>query len=74
MSTITISKTEYRRLKKHASAYRRITEEIVKAEEAYPYDYPYIARLMRETKSDVKKGRLIKAGSVDEALRKFRKK
>ena len=74
MDTITIPRTEYKKLKKYSSAYLRIVEEITEAERDYPYDYHYIGKLTRQTKLDYKKGRTIEADSVDEALAKFHKK
>ncbi len=70
MSTVTISKREYERLKQRSSAYLRMTEEIVKAERVYPYDYKYIDRLARETK----KGKWVEAKSVDEASAKMKRR
>lgn len=70
MSTVTIPKREYERLKQRSSAYLRMAEEIVKAERVYPYDYKYIDRLAREAK----KGKWVEAKSVDEALSKTKKR
>lgn len=70
MTTVTIPKREYDRLRQHSSAYLRMAEEIVKAERVYPYDYKYIDRLTREAK----KGKWFEAKSVDEALAKMKRK
>ncbi len=72
MSTITLSRKEYERLKQYSSAYLRIAEEIAKAERAYPYDYKYISALARGALLDHKKGRTVEAKSVDAALEKFK--
>lgn len=74
MNTITIPKVEYKKLKRYSSAYLKIVEEITEAEKDYPYDYDYIGKLTRQVKLDFKKGRVIEADSVDEALAKFHKK
>ena len=70
MSTITIPRKEYQRLKQRSAAYVKIAEEVIKAEQEYPYDYEYIGRLSKETK----RGKWIEAASVEEALRKTQKK
>ena len=74
METITIPKIEYSKLKRYSSAYLRIASEMADAEKEYPYDYKYIGGIVKESKSDYKKGRSIEARSVDEALKKFRKR
>lgn len=74
MVTITIPKKEYERLRRFSAAYVKIAEEITKTEGAYPYDYKFISSLMRQAKKDQKRGRFIKAESVDEALAKSRQK
>lgn len=74
MSTITIPKIEYQRLKRQASAFHKIAEEITRAAEDYPYDYRYIDRLVRQTRVDARRGRLISARSVDEAAQKSARK
>jgi len=74
MNTITIPRTEYKKLKKYSSAYLRIVEEITEAERSYPYDYRYITKLTQQARSDYKKGRTVEADSVDEALAEFHKK
>ena len=74
MDTITIPKTEYKKLKSYSSAYLKIVEKITEAERDYPYDYSYINKLTRRAKLDYKKGRAIEADSVDKALDKFNKK
>lgn len=74
MTTVTIPKTEYQKLKEHSSAYLKIVEYITGAEREFTYDYQYIKGLTKEARDGRKKGKAIEAGSVDEALRKFRKK
>ena len=73
MTTVTIPKNEYRRLKQLSAVYRRIAEEIIRADHEYPYDYKYIDKLIKEEKSAYTKGRSIEARSVDEALAKSKK-
>jgi len=70
MNTITIPKTEYRSLKRQASAFRKVAEEITRSAEDYPYDLKYITRLTHQARTDARAGRLVSARSVDEALRK----
>ena len=74
MTTITIPKIEYQRLKRQASAFHKIAEEISRRVKDYPYDYHYIDGLTRQTRSEAKKGNLISARSIDEALSKSRRK
>lgn len=74
MATITIPKTEYKKLKRYSSAYLKIVEEITDAEREFPYDYPYVNKLTKEARTVHNKGRTIEARSVDEAIAKFRKK
>lgn len=74
MATITIPRTEYRKLKRYSSAYLKIAAEIAEAEKDFPYDYTYIDKLTKQTKADYKKGRLVEAASIDAALAKFRKR
>ena len=74
MYTVTIPKIEYERLKRYSSAYLKIAEEISEAERAYPYDYQYVKTLTRQALTYHRKGKSIEAGSIDEALAKFRKK
>lgn len=74
MATITIPKTEYRKLKRYSSAYLKIAAEIAEAEKDFPYDYTYLDKLTKEVKTDYKNGRGIEASSVDAALAKFRKR
>jgi len=73
MSTITIPKKEYERLRNYSSAYLTIIEEITKAESDFPYDYNYITRLTREAVTAHRKGRTVEADSIDKALKIFRK-
>ena len=70
MSTITIPRKEYKRLKQYSAAYLRIVEEITKAEKEYPYDYKYIDHLARGAKRE----KWVEARSVDEALVKAQKR
>jgi len=70
MATITIPQKEYKRLKRYSDAYRKIVEEITKAEREYPYDYDYLDCISKEAKKE----RWTEAKSVDEALAKARKK
>ena len=74
MTTVTLPKKEYERLKHFSSAYIKIAEEITKAENAYPYDYQFIRSLTRQARNDYKRGRFIEAESVDEAIAKLHKK
>lgn len=74
MSTITIPKIEYQRLKRQVSIFHKIAEEITRAAHDYPYDYHYIDRLTRQARAEAENGKLVAARSVDEALRKFRRK
>lgn len=74
MATITIPKEEYKKLKQFSIAYVKIVEEIIKVEIMYPYDYKYIDKLTAGVLKDYKKGKCIKAKSIDEALSKFKKK
>jgi len=74
MITITIPKTEYKKLKQYSTAYLKIAEEITKAELFFPYDYKYIKNLTKQTLKQFKEGKCIEAETVDEALIKFRKK
>lgn len=74
MTTVTLPKREYDRLKRFSTAYLKIAEEIVNAERAYVYDYKFIRTLMRQGSEDYKKKRFIEAASVDEALAKASKK
>lgn len=74
MITVTIPKTEYKKLKEYSSAYLKIVEYITDAEREFVYDYKYIKDLTKEARNFHKKGKTIQAGSVDDALRKFRKK
>lgn len=74
METVTIPKTEYHKLKRYSSAYLKIAIELADAEQEFPYDYKYIDKIMRDARLENKKKRSIEAGSVDEALRKFRGK
>jgi hypothetical protein len=73
MTTVTVPKKEYERLKHFSSAYLKIAEEIANAERAYPYDYKFIRTLVRQAQEDYKKGKSIEAESVDEALAKLHK-
>ena len=73
METITIPKTEYTKLKRYSSAYLKIASEIVDAERDFAYDHKYVGKVAKEAESYHKKGQTIEAGSVDEALAKFRK-
>lgn len=74
METISIPKNEYRKLKRYASAYLKITEEITKTEDVYPYDEKYIESLTRQASKSFKDGKCIEAKSIDEALAKSRKR
>lgn len=74
MTTVTIPKTEYKRLKEYSSAYLKIVEEIAKTDLPYLYDYRYINDLTKQALKDFKKEKCIEAESVDEALEKFRKR
>ncbi|MBU1159797.1 MAG: hypothetical protein ABIJ28_03820 [Patescibacteria group bacterium] len=74
MANITIPKEEYKKLKQFSTAYVKIVEEIAKVEIMYPYDYKYIDKLTASALKDYKKGKCIKAKSIDEALSKFKKK
>lgn len=74
MPNITIPQKEYEQLRQFSSAYLKIVEEIAKFERVYPYDYKYIDKLARQARSAYKKRRFIEAGSVDEALSKFKKR
>ena len=74
MVTVTIPKTEYKKLREYSSAYLKIVEYITDAEREFTYDDKYIKDLAKEARDSHKKGRAIEAGSVDEALKKFRKK
>ena len=74
MSTVTLPKKEYERLKRFSLAYLKIAEEITRGGLAYPYDYKFIRTLMRQAGKDYKRGRFVEARSVDEALAKSRKK
>lgn len=74
MATVTIPQKEYERLKQYSSAYMRIAKEIARAELAYPYDYSYIRALTRGALTEHRKGKSIIASSVDEALKRFRRK
>lgn len=73
MATITIPKTEYKKLKQYSTAYLKIVEEITRMEPIYPYDYKYIKNLTAQALKDLKNGKGIEAKSVDEALAKFKK-
>lgn len=70
MSTITIPKREYERLKQRSAVYLRMAEEMVKAERVYPYDFKYIDRMTREAR----KGKWVEAKSVDEVLAKKKRR
>lgn len=74
MIMVTVPKKEYDRMKQLSSAYLKIAEEIAKTERAYPYDDEFIHLLMDQAREDYKKKRFVEAGSVDEALAKFRKR
>lgn len=74
MSTVTVPKKEYERLKQFSSAYFKIAEEIANAERSYPYDCTFIRNLMRQAREEYKKGKFIEAKSIDEALAKFKKR
>lgn len=74
MTTIAVPKKEYERLRHFSAAYLKIAEEIVNAELTYPYDYKFIRTLTKQAREDYKKGKFIEAGSIDEALAKFRKR
>jgi hypothetical protein len=74
MNTVTIPKIEYRKLKERSSAYLKIVKYITGAERDFTYDYKYIKDLTREARDIYKKGGTIEAGSVNEALKKFRQK
>lgn len=74
MNTITIPKTEYKKLKQQSSLFVKIVEEIVTADFAYSYDYKYINNLVKKTLTDFNENKCIKAESVDKALAKFKKK
>lgn len=71
MNTITISKTEYKKLKRYSSAYLKIVEEITEAEREFPYDTVLVGNLTKQARVDHKKGYSIEAKSVDDALTKF---
>lgn len=73
MSTITIPKTEYQKLKQQSSLFAKIAEEIAKADFIYPYDYKYIDKIEKKALLDFKKGKCVKANSIDSALIKFGK-
>lgn len=70
MSTVTIPKKQYERLKRYSSAYVKIAEEMAKAEGAYPYDEKYVGALAKRALHDHRKGKTIAAESIDEALTK----
>jgi len=74
MRTITIPKTEYEMLKKYATAYFKIIEEITKTETLYPYDYKYIQKLTNQALKELRQGKCFKAESIDEALSLKKKK
>jgi hypothetical protein len=74
MNTITIPKIEYKKLKEHSSAYLKIVQYITDVEREFTYDYKHITGLVKEARDAHKKGKTIEAGSVDEALKKLRKK
>lgn len=74
MNTVTISKKEYEKLKKRSVEYDQLTKVMTKKEQDYPYDYDYIEKLVRQAKTDYKKGKCIEADSVSEALKIFNKK
>ncbi len=71
MATITISQDEYQKLKQQATFYERMASEIVKTEQEYPYDISYVRSLTQGAIRDYKKGKAVKAVSVDEAMKKF---
>lgn len=74
MTTITIPKTEYKKLKRQSSLFLKIAEEIATAGFAYPYDYDYVNKLTKKAAEDFKRGKCVKANSIDDALVKSRKK
>jgi hypothetical protein len=74
MDGITITKEEYRRLKRFSSAYVRIARQIVEAERFYPYDYPWIQNLKKQALLEHRRKKTIEAESVDKALKKFSRK
>lgn len=74
METVTIPKNEYQQLKQYSTAYLRIAKEITRADHAYPYDLPYIQRLTQNALRDHRAKKTIRARSVDEALRKARRR
>ena len=73
MTTVTISKNEYQKLKRYSIAYLKIVEEITDAERFFPYDYRYIQKLVKEAKTAHKKRQTVEAASIKDALAKFRK-
>ena len=74
METVTIPKIEYTKLKRYSSAYLKIASELADAESEFPYDYKYVAKIVKEAKSAHKNGHSIEAQSIDEAAAKFRKR
>ncbi len=74
VNTVTIPKIEYKKLRQHSSAYLKIVEDITGAERGFAYNHKYIRDIFIEARIAHKSGRTIEAGSVDEALKKFRKK
>jgi len=74
MAVVTIPQKEYERLKQYSAAYINIAKEITRAERVYPYDYSYIRMLSREALAEHRKKKSIIAPSVDEALKRFRRK
>lgn len=74
MATITISKTEYQKLKQQSSLFVKIAEEIARADFVYPYDYKYINNLIKKSLTDFNKNKCVEAKSIDKALVKFKKR
>ena len=74
MTTVTIPKNEYKKLKRYSTAYLKIVEEITDAEREFTYDYRHIQKLTKEARVAHKKGQTIEAVSIKDALAKFHRK
>ena len=74
MTTVTIPKNEYKKLKRYSTAYLKIVEEITDPEREFTYDYRYIQKLTKEARAAHKKRQTIEAESVKDALAKFHRK
>ncbi len=69
---LNIEKEEILLLKKIGRKYLDLLETLFKNIEDYPYDIKYLKKIVKEAEKDYKKGKIIKAKNIDDALRKIK--